>query len=236
MRSMSTDIDLLKRRIPRTRFASIQDILDGTADNLAVTPEGLTALAEHLGLWMPIPPPVGKVSSTGATATVDSATGLITMPAGTTAVIVDNIMEDGWDYKFVTREIDAFTAYTDSMWCQLRAGGATLTAAQYNTAGMWTSYNATWGTYSAGGTTGGFAIGIGYTSGGGVFREWVLCDAKAALNTLMRDLWNWSYGAAREVTGSGSYNNQAVADGIRMFSGSGSFQGTLMIYRRKKRI
>lgn len=43
MRDMNRQIDLLGRRLPRTRFASPEDTLAGLADNLAVTPEGLTA-------------------------------------------------------------------------------------------------------------------------------------------------------------------------------------------------
>ena len=42
----------------------------------------------------------GSISSTGATATLDTTTCVVTVPAGTTKVALDGLMEAGYEYEF----------------------------------------------------------------------------------------------------------------------------------------
>jgi len=177
------------------------------------------------------------VSSTGATATVD-ASGVVTCPAGTTAVGIDGILDPDYETEVVFRGrtiAGASTGY--SMRMRATSGGVPDTSADYHAAGAYSQNTGTQGWYGASGATSapvgaistGAAPGAGFNTTIRLRQAWVLQRWTYGFNA-----WNhFAIGSRAEgftPSPSGQY------DGLRFFpdgTGTPSFQGEFTVYRRR---
>lgn len=171
------------------------------------------------------------VVSAGSVATVDPVTGIITVPAACTSIRVDNVFQAGYEYMIRTREIDAFPVFTTNMQFRFCTAGTPYSGNAHNLGGRWSQYDGTNGQYALNASTY-LAVGIGYTAGGTVHREITIFDAAEATRQAVLRFWNYTFGAARETTGTGS-TVAAAHDGFQLFPAAGSFQGSVSIYRRR---
>jgi hypothetical protein len=210
-------------------LATAAEALTGTDADRAVSPSTLKSTIVDANWERVIPV---TIASSGSTATFNSATGLITMPAGCTMVRANGVFVAGYDYLIVTSEQDSFTAYTDQMLLRFTTSGTPNSTAAYYTLGRYIQYDGTAGNWlvNAGQQ---MSLGIGYTGGGQVRREFTVIGAfESTLNTFIKQLWTVTSGAARETIASGLYNFGVAFDGFQMYSATGSFAGTVQIYRR----
>lgn len=188
-----------------------------------------TAALENTA-WAPVIPT--GVASTGSIATYSGTTGEVTLPAGGTLVRLDGVFSVGYETLIRIREADSWTAFTNIQQLRFTAAGVALTTAAYNFAGRWSQYDGTSGIFAVNGLNI-QQIGYGATAGGRVERELEVISAADAAHTLLRRVWSYSVDAAREMVGSGAYNNNAVADGFQLITPNGSFAASIRCYRRK---
>lgn len=223
-------------------LATDAQAITGTDTSKAVTPHALAAAlstalttpnsrltALEGGAWEPAIP--SSISSTGSTATLDSTTGIITVPAGCTALQANGVFSTGYEYLIVSAEADSFTTFTDNMKIQFGTAGTIVTTTAYNLAGRWSQFDGTSGAYSSSGQAY-IPIGSGYTAGGEVRRKLHLEHAAEASNTYLEQLWQYAPGAARETTGSGSFNGTNAFTDFKFSTTTGTFAGIVRVFRR----
>jgi len=177
------------------------------------------------------------VSSTGATATVD-ASGVVTCPAGTTAVGIDGILHPDYETEVVFRGRTIAGASTGhSMRMRATSGGVPDANADYYAAGSYSLTTAAHGWYGAtaatsapvGAISTGTAPGAGFNTTIRLRQAWMLQRWTYGFHA-----WN-HFGMGSRAEGftpspSGQY------DGLRFFpdgTGSPSFQGEFTVYRRR---
>jgi len=204
-----------------------------------VTPLTGRVTALELG-W--VPAIATALSSSGSTATLNTTTGVVTIPAGCTQLRLDGLFQPGYEYEFqLDLSVDGKHTTDNSASIRMREGGVTNTTASFNAAGNWTQFNNTGGFYFANAAT----IGpIGAVSGNGTYVPFT--------STLRMRPWNasgvasgvWFYGFDSFTGGSargvraGGYTPPATTafDGIEFwwnFALTGLAQGKIRVYKRK---
>lgn len=205
----------------------------------AVTPETFGLLRP----WLPLKPT--GVGSSGATATLDSATGIVTLPANCTMVRIDGIFHNDYEVElYLDLQVDSGHATDNSAFLRMSEGGVINSISSYNTAGHYSQYNGVGGLYVIDGSSVGAA---GAVSGGGsyvdftcklTFRAWAL-NSHATSKVYAYFVDSFSSGSARGVRAGGYTPSATVAfDGVALyFNGSltGKARGKISGFRRKIR-
>lgn len=181
-----------------------------------------------------------SIASTGATATLDTATGIVTLPTGTTSVRLDGLIAPGYEYEVSLQlSVQSGHATDNSVWMRLCEGGVPNVIASYNSAGLWSQYNGTWGVYTV---SGGSAMAIGAVSGASSYVDWVchlhLMPGFDNPKIAYMSSRSMTSGSARH-TDAGHYTPAATTqfDGILFFfNGAGTGPARGKIYVKKRRL
>jgi hypothetical protein len=228
VRQTNKDLAVLKRRAnygPR-----VEAIETNLADNYYTETE-----IDAMQLWERVIPT--GVGSSGATATRNTTTGVVTCPTGTTAVRVDGVLFAGYETMAVLDlEVQSGNSTDYSMCMRYAEGGTPNTSATaYNTGGNWAQYNAANGIYNV---SGGSYCAVGAVSGLSSYVDmtttvmltpWNSTGAKGFFNRFQ----SFTGGSARHAVGGGYGPSATTAfDGLYFFPFAGAFRGTLRFYRR----
>ena len=176
-----------------------------------------------------------SIASSGAAATLNTTTGVVTCPAGTTSLRLDGLIEPGYEYEFEL-SIAVAAGSLQQMWFRMTEGGVDKATASYNVGGYWGQYNATWGVYSVNAGTG-FAFGhvtgalpSTYVESHHSLR---LVPTEQGTN-FMAFFEAHTGGYARTTQGAGYTPPPTVAfDGIRFYPGAGAIRGKIRPFKRR---
>jgi hypothetical protein len=216
-------------------LATTAEVRAGTDSDRAVTP----ALLSSLPAWMPVIP--GGVASNGSTATISSTTGVVTIPAGCTAVQLSNTFEAGYEYEIVLDlRVQSGHATDYSVYLRMAEGGANNSNTGYQTAGYWTRYDGNGGLYHI---NNGTLAAIGSASGSASYVDWACTLRMRPMAISGSSSKQWFYlfdsftsGSATGVRGGGYTPNATnFFDGVLFFfnpSITGLAQGKIRVYRR----
>jgi len=147
-------------------IATLAEALALTDTTRAVTP---AALAD-LNAWYNCIPTA--IASSGATATYDSVTGTVTLPAGCTAVRLDGLFAaTGFEYEILLDLlVQSGNASTNSAFLRMSEGGTVNSSAAYQMGGTMTAFDGTTAAYN---TNGGTIGAVGYVSGAATYVAFV---------------------------------------------------------------
>lgn len=182
------------------------------------------------------------ISSLGATATLNTTTGVVTLPAGVTLIRIDGLFSLGYEYEIILDlQVQSGHATDNSAWFRMREGGVTNSSAAYNTAGAWGQYNAAWGVYSV---NGGSIGAIGAVSGAGSYVDFTTTVRMRAFSengygskAMFYGFESFTSGSVRGVR-AGGYTPSPTSffDGIEFWGNSaqtGLMKGKIRAFKRK---
>lgn len=251
-------------------LATNAETLTGTDTSRAVTPAGFEYALEgrrDAGLfdtryyteteidtklaqgWERVVP--GSISSTGATATLNSTTGVVTVPAGTTAVQLNTCLDTSGDYEYWWKLDLAFgsTSLSSADYSPIIRMVETIsgvhtpnTTAGYNQAGTYIQYNGVGGNYTVGGGTYFAGGNVSLNLGAPTYVDYS-CDIRLVpWQTTTQKAWfmfqeSFTGGSARSVRSGGYSPAPTVAfSGLRFAQSTASmvFKGKMQLLRRKR--
>lgn len=179
------------------------------------------------------------VASSGSTATIDPATGVVSLPAGCTAVRLDGVLDPAWETRLVCRlEVQSGHQSNNSLWLRLAQAGTVNSNSGYEMAGQWRQFDGTSGIYA---TSSGNAAAVGPVSGASAYVrahvELTLARAQTLNNFFFFFFRSFSQGSARGSEG-GGYTPQVMSgeyDGVYLFPQGTSpvMQGEIYVETRR---
>lgn len=216
------------------RAATSAETLAAALSDVAVSPLSLRAYTEQG--WERVVPT--GISSSGATATFNTATGVVTLPPGCTQINIDGLFAAGYEYELA---IDVATipghSTDERAYMRMREGGVVNATTSYNTAGMWAQYNGVSGIYNI---SGGSAGAIGSPSGTTIYTDFstvIRLRPSTMAKMYFYQFESFTGGSARGVK-AGGYTAGATTqfDGIFLMfntNGTAPTQGKIRVFKRK---